>query len=76
MLKWPARWAILALVGGTGSALAAGPDLREGEWDTSYPMEVLGKPFPMPPITMKKTVFLSQKEAPGRAMNAGSAIGD
>lgn len=41
-------------------ALAAGPDFREGEWDVSYQMEVVGAPISMPPITVRKTMCLDQ----------------
>jgi hypothetical protein len=50
----------LLLAGSTGTALAAGPDFKEGEWGVSYKMEVVGMPFPMPPITSKKTMCLDK----------------
>jgi len=62
MLKQAAKLAMLVLAGNTVTAVAAGPDLKEGEWGVSYRMEVVGMPFPMPPITMKKTMCLSQKD--------------
>lgn len=61
MLKRAAKLATLVLVGNTVTALAAGPDFKEGEWGVSYRMEVVGMPFPMPPITAKKSMCLSQK---------------
>jgi len=62
MLKQAAKLAMLVLAGNTVTALAAGPDFKEGEWGVSYRMVVVGMPFPMPPITMKKTMCLSQKD--------------
>ena len=44
-----------------GTAQAAGPDFKEGEWDISYRMEMVGAPFPMPPMTVRKTMCLNQK---------------
>ncbi len=61
MLKRAAQLAVLVLAGNTVAVLAAGPDLKEGEWGVSYRMEVVGMPFPMPPITAKKSMCLSQK---------------
>ncbi len=49
------------LAGWSSGLLAATPDFREGEWGTSYRMEVIGAPFPMPPITARKSACLSQK---------------
>jgi hypothetical protein len=63
MVMRAARFAtLLLLTGGTVTAIAAGPDLKEGEWGVSYRMEVVGMPFPMPPITVRKTMCLSQKD--------------
>ena len=50
----------LLLAGSTGTAFAAGPDFNEGEWGVSYRMEVVGMPFPMPPITARKTMCLDK----------------
>jgi len=50
----------LWLAGSTGSAYAAGPDFKEGEWVVSYRMEVVGMPFPMPPITTRKNMCLNK----------------
>ncbi|HWR88477.1 MAG TPA: DUF3617 family protein [Acidiferrobacterales bacterium] len=50
----------LLLAGSTGTAFAAGPDFKEGAWDVSYRMEVVGMPFPMPPITARKTMCLDK----------------
>lgn len=61
MLKRAAKLAMLVLTWNTVAALAAGPDLKEGEWGASYRMEVVGMPFPMPPISVKKTTCLSQQ---------------
>ncbi len=50
----------LLLAGCAGAAFAAGPDFKEGEWGVSYRMEVVGMPFPMPPITARKTMCLDK----------------
>ena len=42
------------------AVFAAAPDFKEGEWDVTYRMEVLGMPFPMPPITARKTMCLTK----------------
>lgn len=42
------------------AALAAAPDFKEGEWGTRYRMEMVGAPFPMPPITVRKTACLTR----------------
>jgi len=42
------------------AALAAAPDFKEGEWGTRYRMEVVGAPFPMPPITIKRSACLTR----------------
>jgi len=54
------RFLTMLLAGSTGTAFAAGPDFKEGEWGVSYRMEVVGMPFPMPPITAKKTMCLDK----------------
>ena len=54
------KFLTLLLAGGTGTAFAAGPDFKEGEWGVSYRMEVVGMPFPMPPITARKTMCLNK----------------
>ena len=54
------KFLTLLLAGGTGTAFAAAPDFKEGEWGVSYRMEVVGMPFPMPPITTKKTMCLDK----------------
>ena len=43
-----------------GSAIAAAPDFKEGQWDVNYRMEVVGMPFPIPPITTKKTLCMTK----------------
>jgi len=43
------------------AAMADTPKFKEGEWGTRYTMEVVGAPFPMPPITVKKTACLTSK---------------
>ena len=50
----------LLLAGSPGTVFAAGPDFKEGAWDVSYRMEVVGMPFPMPPITARKTMCLDK----------------
>jgi hypothetical protein len=50
----------LLLVGSTATAFAAGPDFKEGKWDVSYQMEVVGMPFTMPPISARKTTCLDK----------------
>ena len=50
----------LLLAGSAGTAFAAGPDFKEGEWGVSYRMEVVGMPFPMPPITASKIMCLDK----------------
>lgn len=52
---------VLMLAGGNGTAQAAAPDFKEGEWDVSYRMEMVGAPFPMPPMTVHKTMCLTSK---------------
>jgi hypothetical protein len=54
------KFLTLLLAGCTGTAFAAGPDFKEGEWGVSYRMEVEGMPFPMPPITAKKNMCLDK----------------
>jgi hypothetical protein len=44
----------------SGTAYAAGPNFKEGEWNVSYQMEVTGMPFAMPPISAKKTMCLDK----------------
>jgi hypothetical protein len=50
----------LFLVGSSGATFAVGPDFKEGKWGVSYRMEVEGMPFPMPPITARKTMCLNK----------------
>jgi len=50
----------IMLAGSIGTATAAGPDFKQGEWSVSYTMEVQGMPFPMPPITAKKVMCLDK----------------
>ena len=45
----------------TGTVFAAAPDFKEGEWGVNYRMEMVGMPFPMPPIDVKKTACLDKK---------------
>ncbi|HJX19214.1 MAG TPA: DUF3617 family protein [Acidiferrobacterales bacterium] len=54
------KYLIILFAGSTGTVLAAGPDFKEGEWAVSYQMEVLGMPFPRPPITARKTMCLDK----------------
>jgi len=54
------KFLTILLVVGTGTAAAAGPDFKEGQWNVSYQMEVTGMPFAMPPITAKKTMCLDK----------------
>lgn len=54
------KFLTLLLAGSAGSAVAA-LDFKEGEWGVSYQMEVVGMPFPMPPINAKKTMCLDKK---------------
>ena len=54
------KFLITLLAGSTGTALAAGPDFKEGEWGVSYRMDVVGMPFPRPPITARKTMCLDK----------------
>jgi hypothetical protein len=51
---------VVLLAGNAANAIAA-PDFKEGEWGTNYRMEVVGMPFPMPPINVKKTMCLDKK---------------
>jgi hypothetical protein len=53
--------AVLVLAGLTGIAQAAAPNFKEGQWETSYSMEVVGMPFKMPPITARNNVCLDQQ---------------
>jgi hypothetical protein len=55
-----ARFLTMLLAGGSGAAFAAGPDFKEGEWGVSYRIEVVGMPFPGPPITARKTMCLDK----------------
>ena len=53
---------VLLVACSAGNAVAAvSPDFNEGEWGVNYRMEVVGMPFPMPPITTKKTMCLTKK---------------
>jgi len=52
-------WTML-LTGITSTAFASAPDFKEGKWDVSYQMAVEGMPFPMPPITARKTMCLDK----------------
>jgi hypothetical protein len=61
MLIRTLKFLTLLLAGGTGTTFAAGPDFKEGDWGVSYRMEVVGMPFPMPPITTKRTMCLDKK---------------
>ncbi|MEK7758067.1 MAG: DUF3617 family protein [Pseudomonadota bacterium] len=54
------KFLTILLAAGTGTAYAAGPNFKEGEWSVSYQMEVVGMPFPMPPITARKTMCLDK----------------
>lgn len=45
----------------SSAVMAGAPDFKEGEWGTRYRMEVMGAPFPMPPITVRKTTCLTKK---------------
>lgn len=50
----------LLLACSTGTVIAAEPNFKEGEWAVSYQMEVVGMPFPMPPIKARKTMCLNK----------------
>ena len=52
-------FAVIA-IGAVSTAFAAAPDFKEGEWGVNYRMEVIGMPFPMPPINTKKTMCLTK----------------
>jgi hypothetical protein len=54
------KFLTLLLAGGSGAVFAAGPDFKEGEWGVSYRIEVVGMPFPGPPITARKTMCLDK----------------
>ena len=45
----------------TGTVFAAVPDFKAGEWGVNYRMEMVGMPFPMPPINVKKTMCLDKQ---------------
>jgi hypothetical protein len=60
MLAHSKKLVALLLVGSSGAAFAVGPDIKEGKWGVSYQMEVEGMPFPMPPITARKTMCLNK----------------
>jgi len=49
------------LMAANSAALAATPNFKEGEWGTRYRMEVVGAPFPMPPITVRNSACLTKK---------------
>ena len=53
-------FAVLVMSAASGTVVAA-PDFKEGEWGVNYRMEVVGMPFPMPPINTKKTMCLTKK---------------
>jgi len=42
------------------TVLAAAPNFKDGEWGTRYRMEVVGAPFPMPPITVRRSTCLTR----------------
>lgn len=56
-VAWPL---MLVCALSAATAAAAAPDFREGQWDVSYRMEVVGMPFPMPPISVKKSTCLTR----------------
>lgn len=61
MLIRTAKFLTLMFVVITGTAMAAGPHFNDGKWSVSYQMEVVGMPFPMPPITARKTMCLNKE---------------
>jgi hypothetical protein len=50
----------VVLAGWSSGSSAAAPGLKDGEWGTRYRMELLGMPFPMPPLTVNKSACLDQ----------------
>lgn len=50
---------LLLLLAGWSGVLSAAPNFKEGEWGVRYRMEVVGAPFPMPPITVRKSMCLN-----------------
>jgi len=54
------KFLALLLAGSSATVFAAAPNFKEGEWGVSYRMEVVGMPFPMPPITAKKNMCLDK----------------
>jgi Protein of unknown function (DUF3617) len=61
MLKQHAAVAVIVIAGWSASLQAAAPNFKEGEWGVRYRMEVVGAPFPMPPITANKSMCLDGK---------------
>jgi hypothetical protein len=58
----PNAVAVLSVMAMTGVAQAATPpNFKDGEWDVSYRMEMVGAPFPMPPMSVRKTQCLTSK---------------
>lgn len=51
---------VVLAMSGASAAVAAAPDFKEGEWGVNYRMEVVGMPFPIPPINTKKTMCLNK----------------
>ena len=55
------RKLLVVLLAGNAANAVAAPDFKAGEWGVNYRMEMVGMPFPMPPITSKKTMCLDKQ---------------
>lgn len=60
MLTYSKMLFAISAISAVSTAVAAAPDFKEGEWGVNNRMEVVGMPFPIPPINTKKTMCLTK----------------